>query len=70
MYRYKAIIGGRCLQAQTLHNQRTRAKIGVQRAQPDDEARSAGLRPGPLFCDASKETSLAAYSCTKAHESQ
>ena len=38
----------------------------MQCAQPDDGARHANLRPGPLISEPERETPLAAPSCTKA----
>jgi hypothetical protein len=38
----------------------------MQCAQPDDGARHADLRPGPLISEPERETPLAAPSCTKA----
>jgi hypothetical protein len=40
----------------------------VRRAQPDDGARHAGLRPGPLIYDPRRETPQAPRPCTNAGE--
>ena len=40
----------------------------MQRAQPNGEARPAGLRPGPLIRKPGQETQPAADPCTKAAE--
>ena len=43
-----------------------RGEDRVQRAQPDDTARHAGLRPGRLIRETGRETPPAVYSCTNA----
>jgi hypothetical protein len=64
MFRYKTIIG-RKLQARTLSNQKTEAKIGCN-AQPDGGAQHAGLRLGPPIREPGQETPPAADPCTNA----
>jgi hypothetical protein len=63
MFRYKTIISRR-LRARSLSNQRTEAKVGMQRAQPDDRSRHAGLRPEPLTRNREGETQPMVYSRT------